>query len=297
MALKSKQLRLKPPRRRARKKHQTIFNMIRHFWRILWPAIKRFTKSVWALPPRSRVVVIPVLLFFLWLGINWGFQALNKPSEMLFPLDHSLNKHPVETWKQYESLFREHATTIITPEFLAALAQVETAGNPVARTYWRWQGSWNPLEWYRPASSAVGMFQITDGTFQQAKRYCIHDHKVFEDGPWHNWQSCWFNSLYTRVLPSHAIELTSALLDRQVSETIRQRRAGSLTLQQKQDLAAVIHLCGAGSGSAYAARGHRLTPHQRCGDHSVKLYLVRINALKQAFLKPKTRNKTIRKAN
>ena len=29
----------------------------------------------------------------------------------------------------------------MTPELLAALAQVEGSGNPVARTYWRW--SWS----------------------------------------------------------------------------------------------------------------------------------------------------------
>ena len=53
---------------------------------------------------------------------------------------------------------------------------LEGSGNPVARTYWWWRFSWNPFEVYRPASSAVGMFQITDGTFAEARRYCIHDH-------------------------------------------------------------------------------------------------------------------------
>ena len=53
-----------------------------------------------------------------------------------------------------------HATAVMTPELLAALAQVEGAGNPVARTYWRWQAGWNPFEVYRPASSAVGMYQM-----------------------------------------------------------------------------------------------------------------------------------------
>jgi len=38
---------------------------------------------------------------------------------------------------QYGPLFRRHSTVVITPELLAALAQVEGAGNPVARTYWR----------------------------------------------------------------------------------------------------------------------------------------------------------------
>ena len=138
------------------------------------------------------------------------------------------------------------------------------------------------------------MYQITDGTFREAMRYCIHDHVVVEDGPWHDLRSCWFNSLYTRIMPSHAIELTAALLDRQVTQAIGPRRIGAVTLEQKQNLAAVIHLCGFGAGRAYATRLFRLTPHQRCGDHDVSKYLARINALKHGFAKPAARDKTIR---
>ena len=78
--------------------------------------------------------------------------------------------------------FNDAPRRSITPELLAALAQVESSGNPVARTYWRWRFSWNPFELYQPASSAVGMFQITAGTFAEARRYCIHDHVVVEEG-------------------------------------------------------------------------------------------------------------------
>jgi hypothetical protein len=247
-----------------------------------------------ASPPVVRAVVIVTVLLLLWLGLNWTFHAFHKPSEIFFPLDQSLTKRPVQTWKEYESLFREHATATITPELLGALAQVEGGGNPVARTYWRWEWGWNPLEWYRPASSAVGMYQITDGTFEEAKRYCIHDHQVIEDGPWHDPHSCWFNSLYTRVLPSHAIELTAALLDRQVTQILGQGK--NATLAQKQDLAAVIHLCGAGAGHTYVARTFRLRPNQQCGDHSVHDYLERIKALKRRFSNPATRDNTIRQA-
>jgi hypothetical protein len=267
---------------------------LRRFMREGWRALRAVMRAVLASPPIVRAVVIPTLLFLLWFGVNWTYHTINKPTEILFPFDHSLNKRPVETWKQYESLFREHATAVITPEFLAALAQVEGGGNPVARTYWRWQLTWNPLEVYQPASSAVGMYQITDGTFREAVRYCIHDHVVVEDGPWHDLQSCWFNSLYTRVVPSHAIELTAALLDHQVTQAIRTRRLGAITLQRKQDLAAVIHLCGAGAGRAYAARGLRLTPNQQCGDHDVSDYLARIKALKFGFAKPAAGDKIIR---
>lgn len=296
MALKITRLTKKRSRGRKRRKGGLTFTTFKRFVRESWRALHAIMKAVWASPPLVRIVVIPGLLFLLWFGLNWAYQAFNKPSEILFPLDRSLNKDPVETWKQYESLFRKHATAIITPEFLAALAQVEGGGNPVARTYWKWQSTWNPLEWYGPASSAVGMYQITNGTFREAARYCIHDHAVVEDGPWHDWESCWFNSFYTRVLPSHAIELTAAWLDRQVTQAIKSKRLNAVPLQRKQDLAAVMHLCGAGTGRAFAARGFRLITRQRCGDHDVSKYLARINALKQKFANPAARNNTIRQA-
>ena len=52
------------------------------------------------------------------------------------------SRPPAETWRDYGSLFREYSTAVISPELLAALAQVEGAGNPVATTYWRWQRCW-----------------------------------------------------------------------------------------------------------------------------------------------------------
>ncbi|HEX2056279.1 MAG TPA: lytic transglycosylase domain-containing protein [Nitrospiraceae bacterium] len=225
-----------------------------------------------------------LLIVTAWLAINWMYQTIRKPTELFFPISGTLVKTPAETWRQYGSLFQEHSTAVITPELLAALAQVEGNGNPVARTYWRASMTWNPLAVYRPASSAVGMFQMTDPTFQEAKRYCIHNHAVVRDGPWYDTKSCWLNSLYTRVLPSHAIELAAAQLDRGVASAVAQRRGGA-TVQQKHNLAAVIHLCGATAGRAYAARGFRLTPGQRCGDHDVARYLARVNGMKQRFIR------------
>ncbi len=127
------------------------------------------------------------------------------------------------------------------------------------------------------------MYQITDGTFAEARRYCIHDHIVVEEGSWNEPHSCWFNSLYTRVVPSHAVELTSAYLDRGVANTLRRLRIADATLQQKQDLAAVIHLCGAGAGEIYARRRFRLISGQRCGDHDVQAYVARVNAVRMVF--------------
>lgn len=208
---------------------------------------------------------------------------MRKPSELFFPVSGGLYKTPYETWQEYAPVFREHATNIITPDLLAALAQVEASGNPVVRTYWRWSLQRKPFDVYRPASSAVGMYQITDGTFAEAKRFCIHDHVVIEDGPWNDFDSCWFNSLYTRIVPTHAVELTSAYLDRSIARTLKRLRLTDVTFQQKQDLAAVIHLCGAGAGEIYARRRFRVISGQRCGDHDVQAYVARINAMKKTF--------------
>jgi hypothetical protein len=200
-----------------------------------------------------------------------------KPAELFFPVSGVLSKTPSETWRQYEPIFREHATPVITPDFLAALAQVEGAGNPVARTYWRFRMTTDLSNVYRPASSAVGMYQITDPTFEEARRYCIRDHAAVTE--------CWFNTFYMRVVPSHAVEMTSAFLDRRVSEVLARQRIAAATLQQKQDLAALIHLCGASVGDAYARRRFRLVAGQRCGAHDVAAYLARLDAAKRGFIR------------
>ena len=249
----------------------------------LWRSARRWLLVLLAMPLAIRLVVLAVLLVVAWSAVNWLVQVIRKPTELFFPVSAALAKPPPETWRRYGPLFHEHSTAVITPDLLAALAQVEGSGNPVARTYWRWRLAWNPFELYRPASSAVGMFQITDPTFQEARRYCIHEHAVVEAGPWHDPRSCWFNGLYTRVVPSHAIEMTAALLDRTVARTLERNRIAGATLRQRQDLAAVIHLCGAGAGNAYAGRGFRLLVGQRCGDHDVGRYLAKINAMRSLF--------------
>ena len=237
------------------------------------------------MPVIVQVGLATAIAIVLWLAINWTYQVARKPSELFFPVSGTLYKTSSQTWRAYAPIFRKHATNVITPELLAALAQVEGSGNPVVRTYWRWSLTPAPFEMYRPASSAVGMYQITDGTFAEARRYCIHDHTVAEDGPWYELHSCWFNTLYTRVVPSHAVELTSAYLDRRVAGILHRRRIAGATLAQKQQLAAVIHLCGAGAGDAFARRRFEPSAGQRCGAHDLGGYLSRVEVMKRKFLR------------
>lgn len=219
----------------------------------------------------------------VFLAVNWVYQVAHKPSELFFPVSGTLYKSPPETWNEYASLFEKYSTDIMTPELLAALAQVEGSGNPIVRTYWRWSWKPHPFEVYRPASSAVGMYQLTDGTFAEAKHYCIHDHHVVEEGAWDDWHSCWFNGLYMRVIPSDAVEMTSAYLDRAVTASLIAYHMRHASLREKQDLAAVIHLCGAGAGDLYVRRGLRLTRGQKCGDHQARVYVQRVDAMERLF--------------
>ena len=211
-------------------------------------------------------------------AMNLVYQVVRKPTELFFPVSSAFSKMPAETWRQYGALFREYSTDAVTAELLAALAQVESDGNPVARTYWRWRLTWNPFAVYQPASSAVGMYQLTDAAFVDARHYCIRRHTVVEEG-------CRFSGYYSRIFPSHAIELTAVLLDRNVTAVLSNKRDARASPQQQQDLAAVIHLCGAGPARAFAHRGFRLLPGERCGDQVVAKYLADVNAMKRQFMR------------
>jgi len=267
------------PARRAGSRTRRLKKLVRRAVK-LWRRLKRW----WRPAPRpAKFIMAALLVLILWLGINWIYQVVRKPSELFFPVSGTLYKSPAETWAEYAPIFKRFSTAVMTPDFLAAIAQVEGSGNPVARTYWRWSWSSQPFEVYRPASSAVGMYQITDGNFAEARRLCIHDHVVVADGPWNDWHSCWFNSLYARVIPSDAVELTSAYLDRSVASILERHRMSPASLLEKQMLAALIHLCGAGAGDEFARRRFRLAEGQRCGDTPARVYLQRVETMQGVF--------------
>jgi hypothetical protein len=85
-------------------------------------------------------------------------------------------------------------------------------------------------------------------------------------------------------VPRHATELTAVFLDRKVTAILGHRRNTRISRQQREELAGVIHLCGAGPATAFARRGFRLMPGERCGDHDVAAYITQINAMKRKFL-------------
>jgi hypothetical protein len=236
-------------------------------------ALGKFT----AIPTAMRVVLLCIAVLVVFSVTNLVYQILHKPTEVFALIPGESNKEPIETWRQYAPLFREYSTTSLSPELLAALAQVESAGNPIARTYWRWSLTSDPFAVYQPASSAVGMYQMTDAALSQAQGYCIVHHIVVETG-------CSATLLHSRIVPRHATELAAVFLDRNVAAILGHRRKTKISRQQREELAAVIHLCGPGPATSFARRGFRLMPGERCGDHDVAAYLAQINAMKRQFL-------------
>ena len=212
-----------------------------------------------------------------------AYQVARKPTELLAVLVPSARKPPAATWEQYRPLFELHATAIARPELLAALAQAESAGNPLASPPWRFRWSANPLDLYGPASSAVGLLQITDGNLEEARRLCVHDHAVARAGAWHEPRACWLNGLYARVVPGHAVEMTSAWLDAAVREILAERHIRRTTRERERRLAAVVHLCGRARAAEYARRGFWLLPGERCGDQDVARYVARVESLARTF--------------
>jgi hypothetical protein len=282
-------------RRTGRRKRQTRGPRARvRLW--LWPGArvrKRTWRALRRAPGLLQLVIALVVLATLALLVNGVYQVLRKPTELFFPVSGALNKLPAETWIRYAPIFRRHATEVTTAPFLAALAQVEASGNPVARTYWRW--SWRPrfFELYRPASTAVGMYQITDGTFAEARHLCIHDHRVVREGPWNDWHACWMNDLYSRVIPSDAVELVAAYLTASTDDLLARAHWKNATLQQRQRLATVIHLCGAGGAAGYVRQGLRTSPGQHCGDQDVAAYLGRVQAMTRLFTRLQEQDSTL----
>ncbi|MDR4483082.1 MAG: hypothetical protein R3B95_07620, partial [Nitrospirales bacterium] len=98
MALRRKRPTSKQPHPQTRRKRGLTITLLWGFVRQGWRVLRAVTRGVLAAHPIVRVVLIPTLLFLLWLGANWAFHTFHKPTEILFPLDQSLNKSPVQTW-------------------------------------------------------------------------------------------------------------------------------------------------------------------------------------------------------
>jgi hypothetical protein len=216
-------------------------------------------------------------------ALNVAYQVARKPTELLGLVFAPAPLTLSETWTRYGAQFRGHATDLVRAELLAALAHAESQGDSLARTAWRWRWTWNPFAFYAPASSAVGLYQITDAAFAEGRLLCVHDHRVARAGPWYDLHACWFPALYMRTVPSHAIEMTAARLHEHLVRALGAERTGRTPARSRERLAAVIHLCGPSRGADFLRRGFRVAAGERCGTHDLAAYLARVDRFTLSF--------------
>ena len=236
---------------------------------------KRKRKS-WIRRRLELFVTVATLIGVIVAG-NWIYQVWKKPTELIGVFDSNFHKTPKETWVSYGQVFRAKSTNVITPTFIAALAQVESNGNPVVRTYWKLNLTSDPSKIFAPASTAVGMFQITRGTFKEAKEFCLRGGRAVRDR-----KECQSEE-YTRVIPAHAVEMIAARLHWYTDKLIRKYNLKRAGLREKQNLATVIHLCGLGKAEQLARSGLHLSRLGRCGDHNALAYVKRVQNVQREF--------------
>jgi hypothetical protein len=245
----------------------------------------------WRRLPALDLIRWPRIPLAAWIGLGLvalalasaAYQLARKPTEILGLLAPRSAKSPSDTWRAYRGSFEDCSTPAIRPELLAALAQAESSGDPLARARWRFRWTANPLELWGPPSSAVGLLQMTDATYQRARHLCIRGHAVAREGAWYDPRTCFLNTLYVRTWPSHAIEMTAAWLDLTTAEILSRPGVGPPSPAQREALAAAVHLCGPQRAAAFAARGFRVRPGERCGGHDLRAYLARVRALEEVF--------------
>ena len=214
-------------------------------------------------------------LLFLGLGffsVNFLVQIYRKPTELLRFARLGRPKTPQQTWSEFGEDFRRHATSVITADFLAALVQVESSGDPLSSPAWRWHWLTSPWGLYGPPSTAVGLLQITEGNFGLARTLCVKAGRVAKEGAWYDPEACKLTILYSRLLGSHSIEMTSAFLHFNVQKIVARLRR-PVSLRDKQKLAAVIHLCGPGKGPAFVRSKFNADALGTCGTQPVGSYV------------------------
>ena len=244
---------------------------------------RRLARVAIRAPFALRLAGLALLALVVLAGLNVAYQVARKPTELFGLVFAPAPLTPSETWARYGAQFRAHATDLVRAELLAALAHAESQGDPLARTAWRWRWTWNPFTLYAPASSAVGLYQMTDAAFAEGRQLCVHDHHVARAGSWYDSHACWFPALYMRTVPGHAIEMTAARLHEHLVQALGPERAGRIGVPPRERLAAVIHLCGPARGAVFVRRGFRAATGESCGPHDLAAYLVRVDRFMVSF--------------
>lgn len=195
-------------------------------------------------------------------------------------------KTPTQTWKAYGDDFLQHHSSRVPASFLAAVAQLESSGNPWATPPWVWRWSELGQSWfgiYAPMSSAAGLYQFLDETFARVER---------REGRF----------LASRILATDAIELASRdfhwALDQMFSGNHRRFVNARHFVERFK---ALHHLCGFGVARAWAEPRLRQISQlglqrlqrmenvdfgnepRRCGSHDTELYFSKLLHFRKQF--------------
>jgi hypothetical protein len=231
---------------------------------------------------QTFLLVAALISVLLILAGNFAYQIYRKPADLLNLLGFGKAKTLQQTWKSYKPYFYRYSIGFITPEYLAALAQTESAGNPFATPKWRLKFAQDWSRFYSPESTAVGLFQLTNPTFAKASQFCVRDGEILRAAKFGTPKSCWFNWTYLRISPKDSTQIVSAHLYQETGETL-----GSLydkvSDQTKRRVASLIHLCGRAKANEFLKRKFNLEKLGLCWSYNPSAYIHRVEFYERHF--------------
>ena len=211
-------------------------------------------------------------------------QVIRKPTEMFFPVGQALVKSPAETWREYGPLFREHSTAVISRRAARRARPGRGRGQPRGADALELALEPQPLR-VVPARLERGR-HVPDH-----RRHLPRREALLHPRPRRRRERAVVR--LALVLVQRAVHARGA--ERRDRDDLgsppsqRRRRARApedrpATLAQKQDLAAVIHLCGAGAGRRLRARAASARPQASAAATTTsRAYLAQVNAMKRQF--------------
>lgn len=230
-----------------------------------------------------------------WLGIqllalyaltNFTVQLWKKPAEALALAKLFKAKSLEQTWESYGNYFVDAGTDQLPAEFLAALAQQESAGNPWATPPWTMRFRPTFFGVYAPMSSAVGLYQFLDETFERVRGGCV----VVPVGDAEPANCARFGTLRSRLSPQASTQFAAWYLNREVDAVRREAGLKKLSADKAQVLAAITHLCGRGRAAVFAKSGFSWSRLGGCGAHSPQSYVTKVMGYARSFAVFKNRD-------
>ena len=212
---------------------------------------------------------VSLVVFILLSVVNLLLQIYKKPTEVLSVIYEGETLRLEQNWFKYQDIFKAHSTEYVEAETLASIAQVESGGRIWASPKWQWNWTWDYQQIFAPASSALGLMQITSGHMQTVSRYCEQEGKrnsLCEKQKW-----------WSRLLPSHSVHLAAVYMDKTLRGMVKQM--GGINNQQRVDVAAITHLCGDKKAWTFVKDNFRFQSFSYCGAHKASRYVGRVKRL------------------